>query len=86
MGILVLFSEPDHLAQLSNMGRLFRLPNSFSFTTTSDFYNSAKFSNVLTHDWYVCTYTIEMIQCNYTEPYNFQNTIILHYVWYKNRK
>ncbi len=50
MGIPVLLSEPDHLTLLSNKCQLFRLPNGSSFSTTSGFYNSAKFSNVLPHD------------------------------------
>lgn len=38
MGISSFFSEPDHLAQLNNESRLFRLPNRFSFSTTFGFY------------------------------------------------
>ncbi len=60
MEIPALFGEPDHLAQLSNKSQLFRFPNGFSFSTTSGFYNSPKFGNVLIYDYYVCTYSISL--------------------------
>lgn len=68
MGITSLFSEQDHLAQLSS-----------SFSATSGFYNSAKLSHVLTFDWHMRTYIACIIQCNYTKAYDSQNAIILHF-------
>lgn len=54
MGIPALLGEPDHLAEHGNKTWLFHLPNGSSFSTKSGFGNSAKFSNILTSNWYLC--------------------------------
>ena len=85
MGIPALYSEPDPLAQLRSGAGSFGSQMAPHSGTISGFYNSAKFSNVLTYDWCTCMHItfFNVITLNLIISLK---TIILHYVWGKNMK